>query len=199
MFTRSVPKRYRIHFERVIVYNYWTIETGWSEPTDVILSPLFAEAHTPAAYLDKQGYIHIVFYGGHDINGNIYYTKVHASQAADASAWSSPLSIAAAARPPITVWIAGDADENLYVLFGGNPEGTGIYATETVDGGETWRLPELVAATYNDRLWPYAIRMYYGESGRLYAVWNFLNQRAWGVSLFVATYDFTTPTLERSG
>ncbi len=179
-------------YEKVIVYNFWTIETGWSKAVDVLLSPLFEEAHAPVAYLDAAGYIHVVFYGGHDVMANIYHAKAHATQAADAAAWTAPVAIATAARPPITVWIEGDADDNLYLLYGGNPEGTGIYGTESLDGGESWSLPELVAATYSDRLWPYGLRMHYGDSGRLYATWNIVNRRAWGTSLYVTTYDFGT-------
>jgi len=178
--------------EHVVVYNSWTRETGWSKPVDVLLSPLFDEAHAPAAYLDQRGIVHLVFYGGHDVSANIYYSQVHIDDAAHADAWMAPIAIANAARPPITVWIEGDADDNLYVLFGGNPEGTAIYATESQDGGDTWTLPELVAATYSDTLWPYALRMHFGETGRLYATWVVLNRRAWGTSLYVATYDFDT-------
>ncbi|MEZ4622835.1 MAG: sialidase family protein [Caldilineaceae bacterium] len=177
-------------YEYVVVYNHWTRETGWSKAVDVLLSPLFDEAHAPAAYLDHKGVIHVVFYGGHDVSANIYYSQVNASEAADAAAWLPPVAIATAARPPITVWIEGDANDNLYVMYGGNAEGTGIYATESLDGGDTWNLAELVAATYSDTLWPYGLRMHYGESGRLYAVWNVLNRRAWGTSLYVASYDF---------
>lgn len=179
-------------YEYVIVYNKWTRESGWSRPVDILLSPLFEEAHAPAAYLDQKGMVHVVFYGGHDVRANIYYSRAHISEAQDAAAWLDPIEIATAARPPITVWIEGDADDNLHVLFGGNVEGTGIYATESSDGGDTWRLAELVAATYSDRLWPYALRMHYGESGRLYATWNVLNRRAWGTTLYVTTYDFNT-------
>ncbi|MCB0128698.1 MAG: hypothetical protein KDE58_40815, partial [Caldilineaceae bacterium] len=56
--------------EYVIVYNYWRRDTGWSKPVDVLLSPLFDEAHAPAAYLDHKGVIHLVFYGGHDVSAN---------------------------------------------------------------------------------------------------------------------------------
>ena len=178
-------------YEYVIVYNYWTRTSGWSKPVDVLLSPLFDEAHAPAAYLDKQGIIHVVFYGGHDVRANIYYSSAPAAQAANAAAWLPPVAIATSARPPITTWIAADGDENFYVLFGGDAEGTGIYATNSVDGGANWSLPELVSATYSDTLWPYAVRMYYGESGRLYAVWNILNRRAWGTTLLLSTFDFS--------
>ncbi|MCB0064728.1 MAG: exo-alpha-sialidase, partial [Caldilineaceae bacterium] len=184
--SQKVPGTY----EYVVVYNYWSRETGWSKPVDVLLSPLFDEAHAPAAYLDHKGIIHLVFYGGHDVSANIYYSQVYATEAANADAWTPPVAIATGARPPITVWIDGDADDNLYVLFGGNPEGTGIYATESRDGGDSWTLPELVSATYSETLWPYGLRMHYGESGRLYATWIVLNRRAWGTTLYVSTYDF---------
>jgi hypothetical protein len=176
-------------YEYVVVYNHWTRETGWSKAVDVLLSPLFDEAHAPAAYLDNKGIIHVIFYGGHDVSANIYYAQAYAANAANADAWTAPIAIATAARPPISVWIEGDAEGHLYVLYGGNPEGTGIYATESFDSGGNWTLPELVAATYSDTLWPYGIRMHYGESGRLYATWLVLNRRAWGVSLYVTTYD----------
>jgi len=177
-------------YEYVIVYNHWSRETGWSKAVDVLLSPLFEEAHAPSAYLDQKGIIHVVFYGGHDVSANIYYSQAYAIDAANADAWTAPVAIATGARPPISVWLEGDSDDNLYVLYGGNPEGTAIYATESVDGGINWTLPELVAATYSDTLWPYGIRMHYGESGRLYATWLVLNRRAWGTSLYVTTYDF---------
>jgi len=177
-------------YEYVVVYNYWTRTTGWSKPVDVLLSPLFDEAHAPVAYLDKQGIMHVIFYGGHDVRANIYYSNVPVAEAFNAAAWLPPVAIATAARPPITTWIAADSDENLYVLFGGDAEGTGIYSTYSLDRGANWSLPELVAATYSETLWPYAVRMHYGQSGRLYAVWNVLNRRAWGTILLLTTYDF---------
>jgi len=178
-------------YEYVVVYNYWTRTTGWSKPVDILLSPLFDEAHAPAAYLDKHGIIHVVFYGGHDVRADIYYSSAPASDASNAAAWSQPVAIATSARPPITTWIEGDGDGNLYVLFGGDAEGTGIYGTESLDGGANWSLPELVASTYSDILWPYGVRMHYGQSGRLYATWIVLNRRAWGVTVLVTTYDFS--------
>lgn len=179
-------------FSRVIMYNRWQRDTGWSKPIDILMSPLHDEAHAPVAYLDHEGIFHLVFFGGHDVSANIYYSSAPALHADDATAWSPPVAIATGARPPITVWMAADVDENLYVLFGGNLDGTGIYSTTSMDGGLTWSLPELLYSTYSDTLWPYAVRMLYGESGRLYAVWNVLNRRAWGSAAYLTTYDFTT-------
>ncbi len=179
-------------YEYVVVYNFWTRTTGWSKPVDILLSPLFDEAHAPAAYLDRAGILHVIFYGGHDVRADIYYSSAPVSEASNAAAWSKPMAIATSARPPITTWIEGDSDGNLYVLFGGDAEGTGIYATESLDGGVNWTLPELVAATYSDILWPYGLRMHYGQSGRLYAVWIVLNRRAWGTTVLLSTYDFST-------
>ncbi|MEZ4731854.1 MAG: sialidase family protein [Caldilineaceae bacterium] len=177
---------------RVIVYNRWQRTTGWSEPVDILLSPLHDEAHAPAAYLDRHGIIHLVFFGGHDVSADIYYSRAPALLAANANAWTPPVPIATGARPPITVGMAGDTDDHLYVLYGGNPEGTGIYATSSHDGGDTWTLPDLMFGIYTDDLWPFGIRMHYGASGRLYAVWNVVNRRGWGVTGYLATYDFTT-------
>lgn len=166
-------------FARVIVYNRWARAMGWSQPVDILLSPLYDEAHAPVAYLDQQGLIHLVFFGGHDVSANLYYSSAPALRAADANAWSTPVAIATGARSPIAVWLAGDVDDHLYVLYGGNLDGVGIYALQSNDRGQTWSLPALVFATYNDTLWPYALRLYYGTSGRLYAVWNVVDKRAW--------------------
>lgn len=179
-------------FSRVIVYNRWQRDQGWSKPVDILISPLFDEAHAPAAYLDHHGIIHLVFFGGHDVSANIYYASAPALQADDAMAWSPPVAIATGARPPIAVWIAGDVDDNLYVLYGGNLDGTGIYSLNSTDGGMTWSLPEMIFGTYSETLWPYSLRMLYGASGRLYAVWNVLNRRAWGSAGYMTTFDFTT-------
>lgn len=179
-------------FSRVIMYNRWQRDTGWSKPVDILISPLHDEAHAPAAFLDSKGTIHLVFFGGHDVSANIYYASAPALRADDATAWSPPVAIATGARPPITVWIAGDLDDNLYVLFGGNLDGTGIYSLESNDGGTTWSLPEMLFGTYSETLWPYSLRMLYGESGRLYAIWNVLNRRAWGSAAYFTTFDFTT-------
>jgi hypothetical protein len=179
-------------FSRVIMYNRWQHDEGWSKPVDILISPLHDEAHAPAAYLDHKGIIHLVFFGGHDVSANIYYSSAPALRAADAMAWSPPVAIATGARPPIAVWIAGDVDDNMYVLFGGNLDGTGIYAMTSNDSGATWSLPEMLFGTYSENLWPYSLRMLYGESGRLYAVWNVLNKRAWGFAGYFTTFDFTT-------
>jgi hypothetical protein len=191
-------------FSRVIMYNRWQREAGWSTPVDILISPLHDEAHAPAAYLDSKGIIHLIFFGGHDVSANIYYSSAPALHADDATAWSPSIAIASGARPPITLWIAGDVDDNLYVLFGANLDGTGIYATASTDSGTTWSLPEIIFGTYTDTLWPYSLRMLYGESGRLYAVWNVLNKRAWGFAAYSTTFDFATqrwnePTLLAEG
>lgn len=179
-------------FSRVIMYNHWQRNTGWSKPVDIVLSPLYDEAHAPTAFLDSKGIIHLVFFGGHDVSANIYYTRAPALRAAEATAWSPPVAIATGARPPIAVWLAGDPADNLYVLFGGNLDGAGLYSLTSHDGGNTWSLPALIFGTYSESAWPYALRILYGESGRLYAIWNVLNQRGWGLAGYFATFDFAT-------
>lgn len=179
-------------YSRVIMYNLWRRDTGWSKPVDILISPLHDEAHAPTAFLDSKGIIHLVFFGGHDVSANIFYSSAPALRAADSTAWSPPIAIATGARPPIAVWLAGDSDDNLYVLYDGNLDGTGIYSLTSTDSGATWSLPEMIYGTYSETLWPYSLRMLYGESGRLYAVWNVLNRRAWGSAGYFTTFDFTT-------
>lgn len=179
-------------FARVIVYNRWARAMGWSKPVDILLSPLHDETHAPVAYLDQQGNLHLVFFGGHDASANIYYSTAPALRAADASAWSPPVAIATGARPPIALWLTGDVDDHLYVLYGGNLDGIGVYALQSYNSGQTWSLPEPIFATYNDTLWPYALRLHYGASGRLYAGWNVVDKRAWGVAAYVTTFDFSS-------
>lgn len=179
-------------FSRVIMYNRWARNMSWSKPVDILLSPLFDEAHAPVAHLDQHGIIHLVFFGGHDVSANIYYARAPALRAADAGAWSAPVAIATGARPPIAVWLTGDVDDRLYILYGGNLDGVGVYALQSYDSGQTWSLPELVFATYTDTLWPYALRLLYGASGRLYAVWNVVDKRAWGAAVYFTTFDFTS-------
>src|SRR5690242_3554015 len=59
--------------ETAVVYSRWTLESGWSDPVDVLLSPDGLGAKPLGALLDDVGVLHVAFYGGNERGAAIYY------------------------------------------------------------------------------------------------------------------------------
>ncbi|MEM7116216.1 MAG: sialidase family protein [Chloroflexota bacterium] len=66
----------------LILYTYWK-DGVWSEPIDVILSPEGTDTRYPAAFLDSNDILHLIFGGS-----ALYYTSVPVWQAGNASHWA---------------------------------------------------------------------------------------------------------------
>jgi hypothetical protein len=172
----------------VIIYNQWTLEKGWTTPIDILLSPL-GQARIQGVYLDQAGMIHLIFFGGNDQAANIYYSRAPITDAGQASAWSKPELVGKEAVTPANAALAGDSKGNLVVIYSGNQNGNGIYAVYSADGGDTWSDSESIFSTYSDELWPFDFRLYMGQSGKLYAVWNVVNKLGHGESGQYAKLD----------
>ncbi|MEZ4613181.1 MAG: hypothetical protein R2838_23575 [Caldilineaceae bacterium] len=52
--------------QHAVVYSRWTLDDGWTEPVDVVLSPLKNYAQVLGVQMDDEGWIHLLFYGGSD-------------------------------------------------------------------------------------------------------------------------------------
>lgn len=165
----------------VIVYRQWTLEGGWTDPVDILMSPE-GEARLYGAFLDEAGMMHVMFFGGDDWSANIYYSRAPAASAGRAQAWSKPRLVGESANAPSSAALAGDEKGNLVIIYHGDIEGNGVYAIHSSDAGDSWSEPTPIFLTYDYQLWPSGLQMHMGQSGWLHAVWYVINPKGHNVS-----------------
>lgn len=170
-----------------IVYSQWSLVEGWSEPRDILLSPLKREARILDAYLDHDGFIHLIFFGGDGTEALIYYTRAVAENADHASAWAPVIEIGAEPIAPESGAIVSDSSGYLTVLYSGRQDGEGIYATYSEDNGNSWYEPVPIFFTADDALIPFGLQISVGESsGLIHATWNTDNIAGQGRGIYYA-------------
>jgi hypothetical protein len=167
-----------------IIYSQWSLDQGWTLPVDILLSPFKREARLLSVFQDKDGMIHLIFFGGDNTEANIYYAEAPASVAGSVSAWSTPIMIGEGALNPENGAIGGDDDGNLVVVFSGNQFGNGLYVVYSNDNGKTWSSPTPIFLTGNGQLYPFESRFYLGQSGHIYTVWSVYDVVGHGVAIY---------------
>jgi hypothetical protein len=181
------------HPQVAIFYNQWSIDRGWSQRYDILLSPLNNTAWIMDAHLDKSGMMHLIFYGGDNTRANIYYSRAPAVQAYDAKAWSPPEIIGSDASGAQSAVFAEDDRGNFYLLYVGEQNGGGVFASYSGDSGKTWTQPTPLFLTSDSGLIPISLHMYLGQSGYLHAIWNVVTSSGQGRSILYSqlkTGDF---------
>lgn len=176
--------------ELAIVYNQWTRQQGWTTPIDILLPPYGRQAVVRGASLDRNGTMHLIFFAGEGTAGNIYYSQAPATEAGQARAWSPPQLIGEKAYMSQAAALAGGDQGNLYVVYGGDLEGTGVYVVHSFDAGQTWSDPSVLQLTYNDALFTWDINLYLDKKQqRLHHVWVFNNKQGQGQEIYYASLD----------
>lgn len=171
-----------------IVYSKWTHESGWTTPVDVIL---FYNGDTTIldAYIDKADIVHIVFWGGKDESGSLYYSSAPIALANHATAWSEPKMLGYGIITPSSAALIGDGDGNLIAIYSGRLDGNGIYAIQSSDSGETWSQPRVIFINSDPKTIPYSIQMISDASGQIHATWNVVDSVGNDLSLHYAGYN----------
>ncbi len=159
--------------ENAIFYRKWSIDQGWTHPIDIILSPLPGAPQVQGCFIDKTGFMHLVFFAGNEIEGEIYYSRVPAINASMAPAWSKPVLVGQDTLPFAT--LAGDGKSDLFILFSGKKGGMGLYEVHSTDEGITWSQPATVFMVNDVDQIPTGIRLTIDLQGRLHAVWSVVN------------------------
>ncbi|MCB9159904.1 MAG: exo-alpha-sialidase [Caldilineaceae bacterium] len=172
--------------QHAVVYSRWTLDDGWTEPVDVVLSPLKNYAQVLGVQMDDEGWIHLLFYGGDQTNANVYYTKAPAMEANAAPAWSPPVLVGEYAASPVTGALGLDNAGTLHAVFAGFQDGSGLYSSNSTDQGETWSDPTPFFLTYSDILYPWGVALTTGADGTQHAVWNVVNPAGHGVAVYYA-------------
>jgi hypothetical protein len=170
---------------KVIVYNKWSPMTGWSPPVDILLSPIY-EARVTDAFLDDEGYINLVFFGGNGTDADIYFSKAPLGEAANARSWTKPFIIGDEAADPEGAVFAHTDQGRLVVVFYGRQYGNGLYAVTSDDRGGSWsfQTPIYIAN-------PKAPNIFYlhalkGGSGWLHIIWNVFDINGQGRAIYYA-------------
>lgn len=170
---------------KAIYYSLWRLDQGWSLPVDILLSP-HHEARVKGAFLDPNGMLHVVFFGGEDNNAEIYYTQAPAVLADQAQAWSEPVIVGERAISPDEAAIAGDELGNLHIVFSAAKDGNSLYSVHSSDGGKTWSDPVPVFITLSSTLWPSHLQIYVDSKANLHAVWSVGDLSGNGLAVYYA-------------
>jgi hypothetical protein len=167
-----------------VVYTRWTLEQGWSVPIDVLISPV-NEARVTSAYLDKKGVMHLVFFGGNGMSGDIYYSKAPANTAGDARSWSVPVLVGEDAGDPESAVLVGN-EQGISIIYHGRRDGHGVYVVTSKDDGDTWSNPTLIFLSDSDSPTVWRLHAVESESGWLHAIWNVYNDAGQGRGIYYA-------------
>ncbi len=178
--------------ELALIYSRWTLEGGWTAPESIMPPPYRRQAAVQGVILDRAGQIHLIFFGGDDLDARIYYARAPLWRAGWASSWSSPKIIGRAAITPRAAALASDERGTFVVVYGGRVGAVGLYAVSSRDGGDTWSDPALIAATGDDERRPWAPDLTIGDEGRAHVVWNVVDRRGHNVSGHYARLDLRT-------
>jgi hypothetical protein len=173
---------------RAIVYNQWTLENGWTNPVDIIMSPT-QEARLTDVYLDKNGVFHLTFYGGNNTKANIYYTQAPAALAADSRAWSAPIIVGEDANDPEAAAIIENDQGDIVIVYNGRKLGNGLYVVTSKDGGENWSNPAPMFFTQSDKPNISRLDVIKSKSGRLHAIWGLYSLGGQGRGIYYAGSD----------
>ena len=174
-----------------IVYRKWTLEGGWTSPVDVILWPN-GEIIIQGAFLDKDGMLNMIFWGGKDAVGNLYYSSAPVALAEQSPAWSQPKVIGPNAIYPASAKLQGDGDGNLVAIYSSNFDEKGVYSVQSSDGGESWTEPTPIYLTEDSAYIPYSIQMIADSANQMHAAWNVVDSVGNDISLHYARLNSET-------
>lgn len=177
-----------------IIYRRWHKNTGWSAAIDVIVPPLPGNQQTVQdVYLDESGWLHVIFFSGTEVGGDIYHAKAPASLASDVRAWTVPEPVGLGAGPLPYAAMTGDGQGRIYILYSGQIGGQGIYEIFSNNNGDTWADPTLVAGTKDRDQSPAHIQLLIDHLGHLNAVWSIVGEEGNGEAILYARREIDKP------
>lgn len=167
-----------------IVYRRWTLAKGWTNSVDVIdTGARTGPLEIIGVVLDQQGRFHLVYYRGTQTAGSLYYTWAYAIDAAQASNWSTPRSIADNAGPVAAGDLAANSQDKLVAVFGGQADGIGLYEVHSTDAGQSWSDPVPLSIATAPDTWPVAIWLAPDEAGNVHVTWHLANNLGQGLDI----------------
>lgn len=121
-----------------IIYSKWDGES-WTSPTDILISLNNERSYMPAAVIDKDEQVHIIW------NGNqLYYSSASSDSADSPQSWSKPLGISGGRNMATQASIAIGRENELHVMF--SEAGKDVYHVVSTDNGASWNEPNIVTS-----------------------------------------------------
>jgi hypothetical protein len=154
-----------------VMYLWWSIDTGWTIPVDIIL-PERGQARIKGAFLDERGVIHLAFWQGDDLNASIYHTYAFVENAGNARGWSNPQQIGSIALAPDEAILLGNSFDHLFVVYFGSPDRRGLYISHSQDYGASWSSPMIIYVMESDEQFPSSLNAYMGIDNWMQLVWT---------------------------
>jgi hypothetical protein len=173
---------------RVIFYNQWSLEQGWTVPTDIILSP-YKDARVTDVHLDNKGVFHLIFFGGDQTTADIYYSNAPSEMADNSLAWSTPIIIGENAGDPENAVIVENDQGTLYVVYSGREQGNGLYVVNSKDDGGTWSDSVPIFLAHSDAPNISLLHLIKSKSGSLHAIWGVYSIGGQGRGIYYARSD----------
>lgn len=151
--------------EDAIYYAHGDGET-WSSPIEVVIGPRLSIPNSrPVAVIDSQGYIHLFW-----INGEIYYSKAHVTQAERAQQWRRPVNVSLGDNG-ISPFVYLDQNGVLHLAYAAISAHHDAYYTRSVDGGLNWSRPVNVSVIDVDENASDTV-LAVDAAGRIHMVWS---------------------------
>lgn len=185
-----------------IVYSQWDYEQGWTMPVDVLSAPR-GEALVKGVWLDTKGIFHLIFAGGDESGGDIYYSRAPALGAGQARAWSKPKLIGKDANM-FAAAMASDDRGDLFVFYGGKSDGDGLYEVYSRDGGDNWSEPVSIFLTDDEGMVPGSVSLLLDRASNLHITWSVWRPPFGAIDIYYArlnanSKETTIPVLLDSG
>lgn len=172
-----------------VVYSKWTREGGWTNPTDVLLPPDGGEAAVVGTFLDDNNTIHVAFFAQNEQSASIFYSSAPLSDAGRAHSWTAAKLVGSNAGPARFAALVGNGRGNLFIIYSGNRQGYGVYATESHDSGATWSEPIPIFLTYSTYRQAAQIQAYMDSKNRVHAVWTLAHDSGNGEGVYYARLE----------
>ena len=171
---------------RAVFYRRWTLEAGWSRPNDILLSGPDGNLRVLGMRLDRNGYLHLIYYAGGEGRESVLHTQAPAINAEDARVWSPPLVLGENAGPLASGGMTATDEGEFTVVYTGRLLGIGLYEVKSTDFGNTWSSPQIVDLVYQANNWPTAVQLIQDESQELHLAWSVVNERGNGEGVYYA-------------
>ena len=170
-----------------IVHREWSLSGGWTKPVDVILAPT-RDARFLSAFLDSSDLLHIIYFTKENDTPAIYYSSAPAANADIAIAWSVPELVGIAPSLEAAA-IIGDDDDNLFIIYSGTRDGSGVYFARYMPEVNDWSVPSPIFLTYDSSLFPFSLRLAMGPDRIVRATWSVVNSFGYDQGLYFANYS----------
>lgn len=172
-----------------VVHREWSLSGGWTKPVDIILAPT-GDARVLGAFLDSSDRLHIIFMTYENDTPTVFYSSAPAANADMARAWS-PHEMVGVAPSLDSAAIIGDDQDNIFIIYAGTKDGSGVYFVKSIPEGTGWSDPSPIFLTYESNLSPFSIHLVRGPDRQLRATWNVVDSFGLDHGLYFANYNIS--------